>query len=110
MVSISDPDMIEAVHGVRSKCNKGNFYETRSFMAVIMMRDRALHEKRRKAGWDEAFSPRCMHLSLELSPADLPALHEYESRLIKYAKLLEKSIEATVGQKINIMERMIWYR
>jgi tryprostatin B 6-hydroxylase len=57
-VSICDPQALEAVHGARSRCRKSAMYDiSLPFTTLQQMRDRPLHDKRRRTGgWDEAFS------------------------------------------------------
>lgn len=52
------------------------------------MRDPALHDKRRRAGWDKAFTAN--------------SLRAYDSRVLRYADLLVDQIHRNSKQAINV--------
>ena len=56
-VSVSDPDVVELVHGPKSRCTKAAWYDMDyPKSSLVQMRDKSLHEKRRRDTWDKAFS------------------------------------------------------
>ena len=70
-LSIIDPDIAEAVYGARSKCSKGIFYEGNFPLTTVQeMRDRELHDKRRRRAWDPGFSMKC-RLGKNLSQSEI---------------------------------------
>lgn len=59
-LSIIDSEIIEAVHGTQSKCIKTEWYDMNLPMTTLhQMRDRNMHDRRRKAAWDKAFNTSC---------------------------------------------------
>jgi cytochrome P450 family 628 len=60
-VSIADPAGVEIVHGSRSRCSKAAWYDATSkpYTTILQMRDRAMHDRRRRGGWDKAFGMKC---------------------------------------------------
>lgn len=59
------------------------------------MRDPVLHDKRRRHGWDRAFTA--------------ASLRSYDSRVIKYADILVRQIHATAGQPVDATKWMNYY-
>lgn len=74
------------------------------------MRDRSLHDKRRRGGWDRAFSMKCMASCLctyvELTAI---ALRNYESRVESYADELIRQISSFSGKPINAARWFNWF-
>src|SRR5436190_18948066 len=55
-ISIRDADAIRDIHGLRTECRKGPFYEWNyPSRSLHMTRNKAFHAKRRKL-WDKGFS------------------------------------------------------
>lgn len=77
------------------------------------MRDKSMHERRRRTGgWDEAFSAKCkqQRQSIRQAANASAALRNYDTRLIKYATLLEDFLQSSLGQVVNLADQFSWYR
>ncbi len=61
----------------------------------MQLRDRAEHDRRRRHGWDLAFTTK--------------ALRSYDSRVIKYADQFIAQMQRRAGQAVNITEWLEWY-
>ncbi|KAF1809510.1 cytochrome P450 [Eremomyces bilateralis CBS 781.70] len=88
LLSISDPDMVMPVHGAQSTFEKAEWYDGGKPMTSIhQMRDKRLHDQRRRHGWDKAFTTK--------------SLRGYDSRIIHYADQLVDQIAERSGQVVN---------
>jgi tryprostatin B 6-hydroxylase len=59
------------------------------------MRDRAEHDRRRRHGWDLAFTTK--------------ALRAYDSRVLKYADEFINQMHRRSGQSVNITSWLEWF-
>ena len=88
LLSISDPDIVNVVHGPSTTFNKGNWYEGGKPLTTLhQMTDRAMHDKRRRHGWDKAFTTK--------------SLRAYDPRLLKYTDQLMGQLRARAGSPVN---------
>jgi cytochrome P450 family 628 len=54
LLSIADPNIVQAVHASGAKFNKGEWYEPGKPMVTLhQMTDPAMHDRRRRHGWDK---------------------------------------------------------
>ncbi|KAJ3564856.1 hypothetical protein NPX13_g7701 [Xylaria arbuscula] len=96
LLSISDPDMIEVIFHPQSNFNKAEWYDIASpLLNLVQLRDRAEHDRRRRHGWDLAFTTK--------------ALRSYDSRVVKYADQFVAQMHRRAGQPINITDWLEWY-
>lgn len=95
-VSIADPRAVEIVHGPKSKCSKSEWYDlTLPLTTLHQMRNRAMHDRRRRGGWDKAFNAK--------------SLRGYESRVTSYADVLVEQISKAKTKPINVSKMFIFY-
>ncbi|KIW03129.1 uncharacterized protein PV09_05771 [Verruconis gallopava] len=88
LLSIADPDWVEPVHKAQTKFEKSEWYDGGYPMTTLhQMRDKAMHDRRRRHGWDQAFTTK--------------SLRAYDSRLIKYADTLVDQIRKRSGEVVN---------
>ena len=88
LLSIADPNWVEPIHNARSKWEKGDWYDGGYPMKTLhQMRDKGMHDKRRKHGWDQAFTTK--------------SLRAYDGRLVKYADTLVDQIRKRSGKAVN---------
>jgi tryprostatin B 6-hydroxylase len=88
LLSISDPDWVEPIHNPQSKFEKADWYSQGHPMTTLhQMRDRAMHDRRRRHGWDKAFTTK--------------SLRAYDSRLLKYADNLVNQIKKRSGKAVS---------
>lgn len=60
-LSIIDPAAVEHIYGPRSKCEKPASYDgNHPLTSLHEMRNRPLHDRRRRTAWDPGFSMKCM--------------------------------------------------
>lgn len=53
-LSIADPDIVDIAHGPNTKFNKAEWYQAGKPLTTLhQMTDRALHDKRRRHGWEK---------------------------------------------------------
>lgn len=63
-VSVIDPQVVDLVHGSKSKCQKAAMYDISQPLTTLQQfRDRPTHDRRRRGGWDLAFSTKCKHVA-----------------------------------------------
>lgn len=62
---------------------------------LVQLRDRAEHDRRRRHGWDLAFTTK--------------ALRSYDSRILKYADQFVAQMQERAGQSVNITDWLEWY-
>jgi cytochrome P450 len=62
---------------------------------LVQMRDNAEHDRRRRHGWDAAFTTK--------------ALRSYDSRVIKYANQFIAQMNRRLGQSVNVTNWLEWY-
>lgn len=88
LLSIADPTWVEPIHNARSKWEKSDWYDGGWPMKTLhQMRDRGMHDQRRRHGWDQAFTTK--------------SLRAYDGRLIKYADTLVDQIRKRSGKTVN---------
>lgn len=69
-LSITDPAAVDLIYGPRSKCSKGPEYDgSHPLSSLQEMRDRPLHDKRRRTAWDPGFSMKCKFFSIAIVSA-----------------------------------------
>lgn len=69
-LSICDPDIIELLHGAKSKSMKPIPYDAgHPFTTLQTMRDKTMHDRRRRNGWDQAFTAKCTSRSHNMVPS-----------------------------------------
>ncbi|KAH7014463.1 cytochrome P450 [Microdochium trichocladiopsis] len=96
LLSVSDPDLVEPIHNTHTKFTKAEWYDAgHPTTSLHQMRDRAEHDKRRRAGWDKAFTTK--------------SLRAYDSRVVKYADLLIGQLRKRSGQVVNATDWFLWY-
>ncbi|KAI1348665.1 cytochrome P450 monooxygenase-like protein [Xylaria sp. FL0043] len=96
LLSISDPDMIEVIFHPQSNFSKADWYDIANpLLNLVQLRDRAEHDRRRRHGWDLAFTTK--------------ALRSYDSRVIKYADQFIAQMHRRAGQAINVTDWLEWY-
>ncbi|KAI1288550.1 cytochrome P450 monooxygenase-like protein [Xylaria venustula] len=96
LLSISDPDMIEVIFHPQSNFNKADWYDIANpLLNLVQLRDRSEHDRRRRHGWDMAFTTK--------------ALRSYDSRVVKYADQFIAQMQRRVGQAVNITNWLEWY-
>ncbi|KAI0103889.1 cytochrome P450 [Nemania sp. FL0031] len=96
LLSISDPDMIEVIFHPSSNFAKAEWYDIANpLLNLVQLRDRAEHDRRRRHGWDLAFTTK--------------ALRSYDSRVIKYADQFVAQMVRRVGQNVNVTDWLEWY-
>ncbi|KXJ87901.1 cytochrome P450 [Microdochium bolleyi] len=96
LLSVSDPDLVEPMHNTHTKFTKAEWYDAgHPLTSLHQMRDRAEHDKRRRAGWDKAFTTK--------------SLRAYDSRVVKYADLLIGQLRKRSGQVVNATDWFLWY-
>ena len=86
-VSVTHPDGVEVISGVKSKCSKAQWYsQDVPLTSMHTTRDRAQHDRRRRI-WSPAFSDK--------------ALRGYEIRVQRYNDLLIKKLEESSGMCVS---------
>lgn len=95
-ISIADPDIVEIVHGGRSQCTKSIWYNIGfPMMTLHQMRDKKMHERRRRAGWDQAFN--------------VQSLRAYDDRVVSCTDMLLQQILSLAGQSVDVSKWMTYY-
>ncbi|KAI1338195.1 cytochrome P450 monooxygenase-like protein [Xylariaceae sp. FL0016] len=93
LLSVADPNMAERIH---SQLSKADWYDIgQPLTNLAQIRDRSLHARRRRHGWDEAFS--------------MKALRAYDLRVVKYADQLVSQIHARSGDVVSATDWLHWY-
>ena len=88
-ISIADPTSIELIHGARSHCTKAAWYDLAlPAQSLQLLRDKQLHDKRRRVAWERAFSAK--------------ALRAYDPTVIRHADELVDAIAASNGKVMNM--------
>ncbi|RMZ86839.1 hypothetical protein DV736_g5937, partial [Chaetothyriales sp. CBS 134916] len=88
LLSVADPDWVEPIHSPQTKFGKSDWYEGGYPLTTLhQMRDKAMHDARRRHGWGKAFTTK--------------SLRAYDSRLIKYADQLLAQIRRRTGEATN---------
>jgi hypothetical protein len=88
LLSIADPDWVEPIHNAQSKWEKADWYSQGHPMTTLhQMRDKNMHDARRRHGWDKAFTTK--------------SLRAYDSRLLKYSDGLVNQIRKRSGKPVN---------
>ncbi|KAH7039667.1 uncharacterized protein B0I36DRAFT_426310 [Microdochium trichocladiopsis] len=87
MLSISDPDMVESIHGTHTTFEKDEWYDIGISMAE--------HAHRWGHGWDKAVAPK--------------PLRAYDSRLLKYSDILVEQLSHRSGEVVNLTEWTKWW-
>ncbi|KAI1755314.1 cytochrome P450 [Xylaria castorea] len=96
LLSISDPDLIEIIFHPQSNFTKAEWYDIANpLLNLVQLRDRAEHDRRRRHGWDLAFTTK--------------ALRSYDSRVLKYADQFVAQMQRKAGQAINVTNWLEWY-
>ncbi|KAI0399882.1 cytochrome P450 [Xylaria palmicola] len=96
LLSISDPDLIEVIFHPQSNYTKAEWYDiAHPLLNLVQLRDRAEHDRRRRHGWDLAFTTK--------------ALRSYDSRVLKYADQFVAQMRRREGQAINVTGWLEWY-
>ncbi|KAK5627603.1 hypothetical protein RRF57_003318 [Xylaria bambusicola] len=96
LLSISDPDMIEIIFHPQSQFIKAEWYDIANpLLNLVQLRDRAEHDRRRRHGWDLAFTTK--------------ALRSYDSRVLKYADQFIAQMQRRAGQAVNVTDWLEWY-
>ncbi|OAP58578.1 hypothetical protein AYL99_07668 [Fonsecaea erecta] len=87
-ISVTHPDGVEVISGVKSRCTKSEWYDADSpRISMHTCRDRAQHDRRRRI-WSPAFSDK--------------ALRGYENRVQKYNDLFLQKVEESKGGPMNV--------
>ncbi|KAH9898967.1 cytochrome P450 monooxygenase-like protein [Xylariomycetidae sp. FL2044] len=96
LLSVADPDLVEVIHGPQTKFSKSEWYDIEQPLGSIMsMRDKALHERRRRHGWDKAFN--------------VKALRSYDPRVVEYGDQLVDQLKRRSGQPVNATVWVEWF-
>ncbi|KAI1485026.1 cytochrome P450 monooxygenase-like protein [Biscogniauxia mediterranea] len=96
LLSVADPDMIDAMFDRRMGFEKADWYDIGYPLTnLTQIRDKALHDLRRRHGWDAAFT------------AD--ALREYDTRIVKYADQLVAQMCRRSGEAVDAARWFEWY-
>ncbi|KAI0191377.1 cytochrome P450 monooxygenase-like protein [Xylaria flabelliformis] len=96
LLSISDPELIEIIFHPQSNFTKAEWYDIANpLLNLVQLRDRAEHDRRRRHGWDLAFTTK--------------ALRSYDSRVLKYADQFVAQMQRKAGQAINVTNWLEWY-
>ncbi|KAI3320354.1 cytochrome P450 monooxygenase-like protein [Xylariaceae sp. AK1471] len=96
LLSISDPDLIEVIFHPHSSFGKADWYDiAHPVTNLVQMRDRAEHDRRRRHGWDLAFTTK--------------ALRAYDSRVLKYADQFISQMHRRSGQSVNVTNWLEWF-
>jgi cytochrome P450 len=96
LLSAADPDLVEPIHNSHSNWIKSEWYNIGWPLTTLhQMRDKALHDKRRRHGWDKAFTTK--------------SLRSYDSRILKYSNKLIERLKERSGQALNASEWCMWY-
>ncbi|KAI0481303.1 cytochrome P450 monooxygenase-like protein [Xylariaceae sp. FL0804] len=94
-LSVADPAFVEAIHSPQSHYTKAEWYDIGypvSF-SLHQMRDGALHARRRRHGWDMAFTTR--------------SLRCYDARVVKYTDKLAAQLGKRDGRAVDATE---WFQ
>lgn len=95
-VSIITPKVLELVHGPRSTCQKAGWYDVNlPRTSVHQMRDRKVHDRRRKSGWDKAFNSK--------------SVKGYEKRVTKHTDKLLAYLSDQTGNPVDASKVLLWY-
>ncbi|KAH8682042.1 cytochrome P450 monooxygenase-like protein [Xylariales sp. PMI_506] len=95
LLSVADPDWVEPIHNRQTTFIKAEWYDIGQPMTTLhQMRDKSLHDQRRRHGWDKAFTT--------------ASLRSYDSRLTKYANLLVSQLAQRSGQTVNATDWFNW--
>ncbi|KIX00842.1 uncharacterized protein Z518_09907 [Rhinocladiella mackenziei CBS 650.93] len=87
-ISVTHPDGVEVISGIKSKCSKAQWYsQDVPLISMHTCRDRAQHDRRRRI-WSPAFSDK--------------ALRGYESRVRRYNELLIEKLDESNGQPLDM--------
>jgi tryprostatin B 6-hydroxylase len=90
-LSVSDPDGVQIVQGLNSKCTKAQWYsQDTPLISMHTTRDKATHDRRRRI-WSPAFSDK--------------ALRGYESRVQRYNDMFIKQMDELAGMSVSALER-----
>lgn len=96
LLSISDPDAAETVHGSHTTFDKSDWYNIgKPTTTLHQMRDKTEHARRRRHGWDKAFTSK--------------ALRAYDSRLVKYSDMLVEQLSNRSGKVVNLTDWTRWW-
>jgi cytochrome P450 family 628 len=95
MLSISDPDMINSIHGPGAKFEKGEWYDQSPYPNLQQLRDKAVHDRRRRLRYDPAFTAK--------------ALRDYEPRVLRHATTLTQQFRVRAGQDVNATQWSAFY-
>ncbi|KAI8626135.1 cytochrome P450 monooxygenase-like protein [Xylariaceae sp. FL1651] len=96
LLSIADPDLIETIFHPHSNFTKADWYDiAHPLTNLVQMRDRAEHDRRRRHGWDMAFTTK--------------ALRAYDSRVLRYADLFVAQMHRRSGQTVNATDWLEWF-
>ena len=85
LLSIADPAIVNVVHGFNTKFAKGDWYEASAPLTSLQqMTDHALHDKRRRHGWDKVRLPEaCILPSINLYRLSQPRPFELTTHALK---------------------------
>jgi hypothetical protein len=87
-ISVTHPDGVEVVAGIKSKCTKAQWYsQDVPLVSMHTCRDRTQHDRRRRI-WSPAFSDK--------------ALRGYENRIEKYNDLLVQKLDESNGKCLTL--------
>ncbi|KAI0191579.1 cytochrome P450 [Astrocystis sublimbata] len=96
LLSISDPEMLEVMFHPQSNFTKAEWYDiAHPLLNLVQLRDRSEHDRRRRHGWDMAFTTK--------------ALRSYDSRVLKYADQFVAQMQRRSGEAINVTNWLEWY-
>lgn len=85
VLSIADPDMVETIHAPGTKFGKAEGYDIGLPRTTLhQMRDKAVHDRRRRTVWDAAFTTK--------------ALRSYDSKVLEHSNTLVKQLHQISGQ------------
>ncbi|KAI0597614.1 cytochrome P450 monooxygenase-like protein [Biscogniauxia sp. FL1348] len=96
LLSVADPDIIGVMFDRRTRFEKADWYDIgHPLTNLTQIRDKALHDMRRRHGWDMAFT------------AD--ALRDYDTRIAKYADQLVAQMRRRNGEVVDAARWFEWY-
>ncbi|KAH8197541.1 hypothetical protein TruAng_008277 [Truncatella angustata] len=90
-LSVAEPDWVDLVHNRHTLFKKADWYDLgKPRISLQQIRDPVLHDKRRRHGWDKAFTA--------------TSLRAYDSRIVKYADILVLQLRKTGLRTVNVTE------
>ncbi|KAI5919309.1 cytochrome P450 monooxygenase-like protein [Camillea tinctor] len=96
LLSVADPDMIGVMFDRDTKFEKADWYDIGyPWTSLTQIRDKSLHDDRRRHGWDAAFTAK--------------ALRNYDARIVKYADQLVAQMCRRSGEVVDAARWFEWY-